>query len=581
MRMSGKANRNRWASRLPAACRVLAMVWVVMLGATAYAQGTGEAGETTAAQVAQVAQPPAPQWLDSPRSTMTTFLLGMHDIRDGKSGAWERVLACFDFGDTARGDQRSHAEQLYAILNRIETIDVDLLPDVSETQRAGTDHLLYFPSMTSPRHQKVLSAMSAPLPGRIAFVKQPDGRWVFSAATVESVPELYDAMASLPEVYDSRGEVFAALGPTFQRTALWQWLALFGAIFAGLTIGKVIQSGVKAAADRLHATHRAARGTALEDAAGPLGLVLLTLGIQVGMHFIHMTDPLVELTERVTMFLYILSVGWLLYNLVDVIDLWIREVAAKTESKLDDMIVPLVRKALRIFLVIIFTLVVAQNVFGLNITGWLAGLGIAGLAISLAAQDSVKNLFGSVTVFFDKPFAVGDFIAFDGQEGTVEEIGFRSTRMRTLDGHLVTVPNMKFIDNNVRNITARRFLRRSMNVTITYDTPPEKIEQAVQIIRDLLAMPDMTAEFDLEKFPPRVVFDDFNADSLNIMVMYWYMLRDGKTIWDARALAQTFNLRLFRAFAEAGIEFAFPTQTLYLAGDPKRTLSVNVNDAGK
>lgn len=114
-------------------------------------------------------------------------------------------------------------------------------------------------------------------------------------------------------------------------------------------------------------------------------------------------------------------------------------------------------------------------------------LGIAGLAVSLAAQDSIKNLFGSVTIFIDNPFSVGDRIVFSGTDGFVEEIGFRSTRIRTLTGHLVTVPNMKFIDEAVENITARPYIRRTMNMTITYDTPPDKIEQAVQIIRDLLA----------------------------------------------------------------------------------------------
>ena len=142
-------------------------------------------------------------------------------------------------------------------------------------------------------------------------------------------------------------------------------------------------------------------------------------------------------------FLLILSLGLYLFNLVDVLDAAMRRLAEKTESKVDDQIVPLVRKTLRIFLVIVFTLIVAQNVLGLDITGWLAGLGIAGLAVSLAAQDSVKNLFGSVTIFFDNPFAVGDMIVFDGHRGTVEEIGFRSPRLRLLSGHVVTVPNKK------------------------------------------------------------------------------------------------------------------------------------------
>ncbi|NJL30619.1 MAG: mechanosensitive ion channel family protein [Phycisphaerales bacterium] len=198
------------------------------------------------------------------------------------------------------------------------------------------------------------------------------------------------------------------------------------------------------------------------------------------LQLIHLESGLFDFTLRIVKFLYLLALGWFLYNLVDVLDLWLTDITAKTDSKLDDMLVPLVRKTLRIFLILVFSLVVAQNVFGLNITGWLAGLGIAGLAVSLAAQDSIKNLFGSITVFFDRPFSVGDFINFEGQDAVVEEIGFRSTRMRTLDGHLVSVPNMKFIDGSVRNISERESMRRVLDVTITYDTPPEKIQRAIQ-----------------------------------------------------------------------------------------------------
>ena len=106
--------------------------------------------------------------------------------------------------------------------------------------------------------------------------------------------------------------------------------------------------------------------------------------------------------------------------------------------------------------------------------------------MSLAAQDSLKNLFGSITILFDRPFQVGERIVFAGHDGTIEEIGFRSTKVRTLTGHLVTIPNSNIVNDPVENIGKRPFIRRTMNVTITYDTPRDKIEQAAQIIRDIL-----------------------------------------------------------------------------------------------
>lgn len=204
-------------------------------------------------------------------------------------------------------------------------------------------------------------------------------------------------------------------------------------------------------------------------------------------------------------------------------------------------------------------------------------MGIAGLAVSLAAQDSIKNLFGSITIFLDRAFAVGDRIVFDGNDGLVEEIGFRSTKMRTADGALVTIPNAKIVDGSVINITSRTNIRRQMNITITYDTPAAKIEQAVEIVRQILADPEIAGAFDMAKFPPRVAFDELNSDSLNIRVLYWVHPPD---YWLFLEHSQKFNLKLIRAYEQAGIEFAFPTQTLYVAGDPKRQLAVRMLEGG-
>lgn len=391
--------------------------------------------------------------------------------------------------------------------------------------------------------------------------------------------------APAPEGFAQTGKLLETIGPTFSQTAWWQWGMLLAAIFVGLAVGKIIQSLLRGAASRLQARGWTLRATIFGNAASPASLALFTFALMFGLGFIYLEPDLRRFTGRVITFLFVLSVGWFLFNLIDLIDLLLRRLSEKTESKLDDLVVPLVRKTLRIFLVIILTLFVAQNVFGLNITGWLAGLGIAGLAVSLAAQDSVKNFFGSLTIFFDKPFQIGSVVVFDGERGTVEDIGFRSTRLRLLTGHVVTIPNMKFIDNKVENISARPYIRREMNVTITYDTPPAKIEQAVALLRQILTDPAVVAEgrFDMAKFPPRVAFDQFNADSLNIKAFYWYQLAGApdRNYFTYLDHCQVINLKLFNAYAQAGIDFAFPTQTLYLAGDAKRPLAVPTSPAGQ
>lgn len=358
------------------------------------------------------------------------------------------------------------------------------------------------------------------------------------------------------------------------------WLGLLGGILLGVLIGRLIQTGLRRAARFSESHHHDGQQVLLNSAISPTGLFLLTAGIHLGLMWgisRYLSPPVEKLAQAILAFLYSIAIGWFLYNLVDLVDLWLRKVAAKTASKLDDQIAPLIRKTLRIFLVVVFTLFIAQNVFGANIGAWLAGLGIAGLAVSLAAQDSVKNFFGSVTILLDRPFAVGDFITIGDFSGTVSEIGFRSTRLWTLAGSFVTIPNGKITDTVVDNISRRKSIRRVMDITITYDTPAQKVEQAIQLVKEVLADPTIAQAFDLQKLPPRVYFTDLKSDCLNIQCMYWYTPPD---YWAYMQHAQNVNLLLFKRFNEAGIEFSFPTQTLYLAGDPNRPLPAPPNRTG-
>ncbi|MCD8481953.1 MAG: mechanosensitive ion channel family protein [Verrucomicrobia bacterium] len=177
-------------------------------------------------------------------------------------------------------------------------------------------------------------------------------------------------------------------------------------------------------------------------------------------------------------------------------------------------------------------------------------------------------MFGSIVIFSDRPFEVGDRLQVDGVDGPVVEVGFRSTKIRTLDGHLVTIPNGELVNKNIVNIAKRPYIRRTLNVTITYDTPPEKVEEALAILKSML---DNHEGMD-PAFPPRVVFNEFNSTSLNILVIYWYHPPD---FWKYMAFTERFNMELLRRFGEAGIVFA-STQTLHLAGDPKRPLELGL-----
>ena len=265
----------------------------------------------------------------------------------------------------------------------------------------------------------------------------------------------------------------------------------------------------------------------------------------------------------------ILALFWLVYLFVNVVDARLSQWAKTTGSTIDDILVPLFGKTLRIFIIVLAGIIVIQNLTGVEIGPLLASLGIGGLAVALAAKDSIANFFGTLTILFDKPFQVGERIVIDNYDGTVEEVGFRSTRIRLLSGNLVTIPNEKIVNSGLENVAKRPNIRWLNNIGITYDTPPEKIEKAVTIIREILA----DHEGMHPDFPPRVYFNGFNDWSLNILVVAWYHPPE---YWDFQEWVQRTCLQITRRFSAEGIDFAFPTRTLHLANDDKRQLKLEL-----
>lgn len=318
------------------------------------------------------------------------------------------------------------------------------------------------------------------------------------------------------------------------------------------------------------------RNLLLTASSKPLSLFVWVYGIYWALSplFIHFQTPegtnLVYLVARKAA-----NVGgafailWFIYRLVDIVDVRLRRWAASSESTIDDVLAPLVGKTLRIFIVAIGGVIIIQNLTGVKIGPLLASLGIGGLAVALAARESIANFFGTLTILFDKPFQVGERIVVDDYDGVVESVGFRSSRIRALTGHLVSIPNEKIANSALENIGRRPYIRWLTNIGITYDTPPEKAEKAVQIIQEILE----NHEGMKEDFPSRVFFNGFNDWSLNIMVIAWY---HPPNYWDYQAWLQKTCLEIMRRFKVEDIEFAFPTRTIYLANDDKRQLKLQV-----
>jgi MscS family membrane protein len=314
----------------------------------------------------------------------------------------------------------------------------------------------------------------------------------------------------------------------------------------------------------------------LKALSKPLSLFVWIYGVYIALsplfvHFISSdgTNSVKTMAQQGAKIGGTVAVFWFIFRLVEFVDIRLKKWAAGTDSSTDDMISPLIGRTLRLFIAIIACIIIIQDMTGMKIGPLLASLGIGGLAVALAAKESIANFFGTLTILFDKPFKVGERIVIGGNDGIVESVGFRSTRIRTLTGHLLTIPNEKVISSPLENIGKRPFIRWLADIGITYDTPPEKVEKAVDMIREILE----NHEGMTEDLPPKVFFNGFRDYSLNITAMVWY---HPPNYWDYQSWLQKTCLEIIRCFESEGIEFAFPTSTLYLANDNKRRLMLQI-----
>jgi len=347
---------------------------------------------------------------------------------------------------------------------------------------------------------------------------------------------------------------------------IWRFGLVLLAVLVAMAAGRIVQFFIKSYAQRL-AKKKVDSPLAilLAALANPIYVAVFAAGIFLAKVPLFFNDEngirttLGDGWTKIARVIAAIAVAYALYRLVDVIEFYLNRLVGKTETKLDDMLVPVVRKAMRVTIAIVAALLISENILGANVKSLLLSAGVGGIAIALAAKETIANFFGSITIFTDRPFQMGELIKIEGHFGPVEEVGFRSTRVRTLDGHLVTVPNSVIANSIVENVGQRPFIRRKSNITITYDSGHTKAKKAVEIIKEILAnVPE--ANTDPEKLP-RVYFSDFNDCSLNIYMSYWVKPPD---YWLYHEVNQRVNLEMMKRFEAEGIEFAFPTQTLYV-----------------
>jgi MscS family membrane protein len=250
------------------------------------------------------------------------------------------------------------------------------------------------------------------------------------------------------------------------------------------------------------------------------------------------------------------------YKIVDIVSLYFSKLAEKTESTLDDQLVPLLRKTLKAFVVILGTLFVLKEGLEVDIVPFLTGLSIGGLAFALAAQDTIKNFFGSIMIFIDKPFQVGDWITSGDVDGTVEEVGFRSTRVRTFRNSVMYIPNGKIADATIDNHGLRQYRRFYTTLTVTYDTPPDLVEAFVQGLRKIVENHP-----DTRKDAFNVYFNNLSAYSQDIM---FYIFFQVATWQEELRCRHEILVQIVKLANSLGVRFAFPTQTLHMENFPEK-----------
>jgi len=351
--------------------------------------------------------------------------------------------------------------------------------------------------------------------------------------------------------------------------AIWRFGLVLLIVLAALIAGRIIQFAINSYALRVAKKRGEGLVTLLLKAlANPVYVTIFAAGVFFAKAPLLFHDEkgiriaIEDTWAKVARVIAAIAVAYTLYRLVDVIEYYLSRLIGKTETRLDDMLVPAVRKAMRITIAIVAVLLISENILGANVKSLLLSAGVGGIAIALAAKDTIANFFGSITIFTDRPFQMGELVKIGEHQGPVEEVGFRSTRVRTLQGHLVTIPNSVIANSTVENLGKRPFIRRTSNITITYDSGHTKAKRAVEVIKEVLAnVPEVNT--DPEK-PPRVYFSDFNDWSLNIYMSYWIKPAD---YWLYHEVNERVNLEMMKRFEAEKIEFAFPSQTLYVKKD--------------
>jgi MscS family membrane protein len=557
----------------------------------------------------------------SPRETLQDFAVTMDGIYRGTKDILQEYAASQRLYLTS-DERRRRVAVLSAAAKAIRVLDLSDIPPVLQQTVAAERAIqlkeildrIELPSFDSVPDRNAAAGLPSKrwrLPETeidIALVESGprSGEYLVSAGTVDRLPEFYERVKKLPykpgpaaelsdvyrklssggtaTIYDAY--LSSPIGlermvpirwmlslPAWAKfpiagVALWQWL--------GFLVGLAVCLGFVYGIYRLN-RHLAGRraeeaGPGWNALLTPLAIILVTAFLVPLLCAIFRIGgiALIVITFMQTGALY-LSAAWLSVIAASLVAEAIVSSEHLRRRSLDSQ---LIRLGMRFAGIVIAVGLLIQGAYELGFPAYsvLAGLGVGGLAVALAARDSLANLLGSMLIMIEKPFRVGHYVRVSGSEGTVEDVGFRSTRIRTLDNSLISIPNNAIVNATVENLTLRAMRRQRFFVQVTYDTPRAKIEALVAEIKQLIADHPLTNKTNFH-----VRFNDFGESSLNILVYFYFVVTDLAAELEAR---EEMLLRIIDLTRELGIDFAFPTRTLVIEAPPEEDLPVTRGAVG-
>ncbi len=345
------------------------------------------------------------------------------------------------------------------------------------------------------------------------------------------------------------------LDSTLYGNTIGRYLLAIAIVIGGIIVGKIVYwifgNVLKAFTKK---TKTNLDDIIVDSLNNPIVFFIFYLCFNYAYRMLYLSARAETIFKNISFILFAINIAWIVLNLVDA---FIREyftrIAEKTKSDLDDQLLPVIRTIVKIVIIVIATIAILDNM-GFDIASLLAGLGIGGLAFALAAQDTLKNFFGGIAVFADKPFKVGDRIKLDdARDGFVREIGVRTTKIETFDGTYVVVPNSLISNTILENVSKEKARRVKMILGLEYGTSSQKLDKAIEILKEIIKKNKNTDDNSV------VTFDSFGASSLDVQVIYW--IKDLNKIADVK---HEINSEIKRRFDKEKINFAFPSRTVYL-----------------